>query len=223
MDWRRTSGGEEADYGFGDSLDFEVMSGDEVGVGGVFRFQKGFAVFEDQGFQGAFLIDQGGDDILVFWSGGAIQKNEIPIEKFPAGHRVTADSQGEGSSRSFDAEGPWIELKVFGVMWIRVVGVTGWDSTDQGDSRFCFLRQTQAPCEAGFVDDFAFFLKLADQFQGGVGASESEMPTDIAEGRCHRAVRLASAKVGKQEFLRVGSWPRHQVNICSPIESGDQV
>jgi hypothetical protein len=86
MDWQRASGGEDSDHGFGDSLDLQVTGGDELGIGGIFRLQPRLAVFHDESFQGGFLIDQGGDDILMFWRGGAIQKNQITVEKLSANH-----------------------------------------------------------------------------------------------------------------------------------------
>ncbi len=67
MDWWRASGGEDTDNGFGDSLDLEVMDGNEIWIVGIFRLQPCCPLFENEGFQGAFLIDQGGDDILMFW------------------------------------------------------------------------------------------------------------------------------------------------------------
>lgn len=178
-----------AEQGDHDALDDELGGGDELGVARVFGAEPGFPAFEDEGFEGAFVIDEGGDDVAVARGETVFEDDDIAIEDVASDHGIAFDFEGEGA-------GAGVEVEVFEIdgdgalgFLAAVVGESGGNRAVEGDIDDLALArspgggdaQGPGPARVGFEGPFS--LEGTDMISGSGHAAEAEMGSDFAEGR----------------------------------------
>lgn len=190
-----------------DALDHEFAEGDKVGVEGVFGAEEGAAAVEEEGFEGALAVDEGGDDVAWFGVGVLFEDDDIAVEDVFSDHGVAGDFEGEDSAGAGDAEAVEVDVdEAVGVLGAEVGEACG-DGAEEGDGGDAFGgfagEAEGAGGAAGFFEA-AFALEGVEVELDRAGAFEVEVVGDFADGGGGLALVEALAEVVEDLLLAGG-------------------
>lgn len=173
-----------------DALDDEFGGGDEFWIAGVFGAEcRGFPAFEDEGFECAFVVDEGGDDIAVARGDAVFEDDRVSIEDMASDHGIAPDLEGEGAGGGADAEGGDIDGDAaVGFLLLVACESCGDGAVDgNGDGGLAEGVDGGGGAEsaglAGRAGDESFAAEGADVISGGGHAAEAKVGGDFAQGR----------------------------------------
>ncbi len=171
------------------ALNDEFLTGNEVRVFGIFRLEERFASFQDEGFKGAFAINEGGDDLAVARFGGMLEDDDIVMANMAADHGIARNAEGESEAGGLKAEGGDIHDNTIRGFLLAIFAEAGGDGAEEGDFRegravegFEVFSEAQGAGFAGLSNQNAFADKGLDVASGGERAVEPEFGSDFAVG-----------------------------------------
>jgi len=165
------------------ALNDELVDCLQVGVGGVFGFEVGLAVFVDEAFEGGFAIDEGGDDIAVaslpFFKDRVITREDMGIN-----HGIPADTEGKGGGAFRKAEQGGVNGELGVSRGIGRGGQSGGDGAIDGDAEARWATEVLGKNEGA---------RLAGELFDGTFAFEGSQMTDCCclAGKAKMLLNLA--------------------------------
>lgn len=165
-------------------------------MAGVFGFEiGGVSGFLDEGFEGGFVVDEGGDDIAGSGGLAVFEHDEIALDDVAADHGVATHFEGEGAGGGAQAEQFEVDGHTAAGFLAAVFGAAGGDGAVDGEAGDGTAKglgpggnfgrvedDAQGAGAAGLAGEGAFAAEGGDMVGGGLDAAEAEVAGDFAEG-----------------------------------------
>ena len=153
----------------------------------IFGAQIGFVVFQDECFEGAFIIDQRGDYIAVARSHAVFENDQVTRDNVVADHGIAPNFEGESAWSGLDADGFDVDGDAALGFLTAVFGQTGRNGTEERDVDHATAHSlqgrdyAQSASSAVGLGQNTLFAERANMMNRGGHAAETEVLGDVAQ------------------------------------------